>query len=180
MLAQKAKTFDYVGALGCKKCHKSAKSGAQYKVWSEKKHSKAYATLASEESMKIAKAKGIADPQKAKECLKCHVTAYDVAAERLGTKYSIEDGVGCESCHGAGKAYSKKKVKKAIVAGEIKGESVGLLTITEKTCTTCHNEESPTFKAFDYEKAKAEIAHPKPEGDSDDDDSDDDDDDATP
>ncbi|KAA3662584.1 MAG: cytochrome C554 [Calditrichaeota bacterium] len=164
LIAQEGKVFDYTGAKGCRKCHKSVKSGEQYKIWLENSHAKAYETLASEESLKIAKEKGIADPQKADECLKCHVTAYDAPAERLGKRYAIEEGVSCESCHGAGSAYSKKKIKKAIVAGEMDPASVGLLKVTKETCVDCHNEESPTYKPFDYEKQKEKIAHPKPKG----------------
>lgn len=160
--AQSAKAFNFTGAAGCKKCHRSKKSGAQYKVWAKMKHAQAFASLATPEAQKIAKEKGIANAQKADACLKCHVTAFGVAAERLGKKYSIEEGVGCESCHGPGSAYSKKKVKKAIVAGKTKPESVGLLKVTKETCVKCHNDESPTFKAFDFEKAKEKIAHPRP------------------
>jgi len=160
--AQSAKEFNYTGTRGCRKCHKSKKSGAQYKVWAKMKHAQAFATLATAEAQKIAKAKGIADAQKADACLKCHVTAFGVAAERLGKKYTIEEGVGCESCHGAGSAYSKRKVKKAIAAGTTKPESVGLLKVTKETCVKCHNDESPTFKSFDFEKAKEKIAHPRP------------------
>lgn len=111
VLAQDSNVFNYTGALGCKKCHKSAKSGAQYTVWQDNQHSKAFTTLASGEAAKIAKEKGIADRQKAKECLKCHVTAYDMPAERLEAKYAAEEGVSCESCHGPGSAYSKKRLK---------------------------------------------------------------------
>jgi hypothetical protein len=32
----------------------------------------------------------------------------------------------------------------------------------EKLCKTCHNEQSPTFKGFDFKKMWAEIAHPLP------------------
>jgi hypothetical protein len=52
---------------------------------------------------------------------------------------------------------------KAIASGEITGASVGLTIPDEKTCTGCHNKESPTFKAFDFEKMAAKIAHPTPE-----------------
>lgn len=160
LFAQKKAT--YVGAARCKMCHKKQKSGAQYVKWQNSKHSKAYATLASPEAKKIAKAKGIADPQKAKECLKCHVTAYDAPAKALGKKYSIEDGVGCESCHGPGSLYKKKKTMKALRAGKLDPATVGLIKPTEKTCRGCHNEESPSFKEFDFEKMKEKIAHPVP------------------
>ena len=33
---------------------------------------------------------------------------------------------------------------------------------TADSCTGCHNEESPTFKGFDFEQRWAEIAHPVP------------------
>ncbi len=32
----------------------------------------------------------------------------------------------------------------------------------EKQCITCHNEESPTYKEFDFKKMWAKIAHPVP------------------
>ena len=42
-------------------------------------------------------------------------------------------------------------------------EAAGLVMVkTADACTRCHNEESPTFKDFDFEKRWAEIAHPVP------------------
>ena len=154
----------YVGAGGCKMCHKSAKKGNQFGQWEASKHAKAYATLATPEAKKIAAEKGIADPQKDGKCLKCHVTAHGVdpsliAAPKKGKKgFQIEDGVQCESCHGPGSLYKKRSVmkdRKAAVA-------VGLIIPDEKTCKQCHNEESPTFKDFNYEEMKKKIAHPNP------------------
>ena len=34
--------------------------------------------------------------------------------------------------------------------------------LTEATCIACHNEESPTFKSFNFEEKAAEVAHPRP------------------
>ena len=34
---------------------------------------------------------------------------------------------------------------------------------TAETCTVCHNDKSPTFKEFDFEKMAAKIAHANPE-----------------
>src|SRR5262245_54581899 len=75
-VAADAPAHAYVGADKCKMCHNSAPKGAQYTKWTQSKHSKAFATLATEEARKVASAKEIADPQKAPECLKCHVTGY--------------------------------------------------------------------------------------------------------
>lgn len=149
----------FIGADGCKMCHKSEKKGNQYGAWLESTHSKAFEVLASEEAAKAAVAAGIeGPPQEADACLSCHVTGHGVAAELLGKKYKVEDGVGCESCHGAGADYKKKSVmqdRDASIAG-------GMIVPTEETCTGCHNENSPTFTGFDYEKALAQIAHPYP------------------
>ena len=39
----------------------------------------------------------------------------------------------------------------------------GMVVPNEKTCTTCHNEESPTFKGFDFATYNEKIAHPNPQ-----------------
>ncbi|MBT8401351.1 MAG: cytochrome c family protein [Rhodothermia bacterium] len=154
---------EFTGAAKCKTCHRKPESGEQYPKWEEGPHSKAFMTLASDEAKAIAAERGIDNPQESAECLQCHVTAYDAPAELLGAKYSVEEGVGCESCHGAGGNYYKKSTMKSITAGEIEGSSVGLVTPSEATCTGCHNENSPTFKGFDFEEYSAKIAHPIPE-----------------
>jgi len=148
----------YAGVDSCKMCHKKDEKGNQYGQWEASKHAQAYADLASDKAKEIADAKGIANAQEAAECLKCHVTAYGVDASLLDKKYKVEDGVGCESCHGAGKDYKNMKVMK------VRDDAVaaGLVIPTAETCTACHNEESPTYKPFDFEARKAEIAHPNP------------------
>jgi hypothetical protein len=151
--------FSYVGAEKCKPCHRSKAKGDQYGAWESKKHSKAYETLASEESIAVAKELGIEDPQKSDKCLKCHVTAYGVEKERLGPKFDMALGVQCESCHGPGSDYSKLSVMKDYEASV----AAGLTVIDESTCKTCHNEESPTYQEFVYKEAYAKIAHENPQ-----------------
>ena len=107
-------------------CHKSEAQGEQFPIWEKSAHAKAYATLAGDDAKAIAKEKGIEDPQKADACLKCHVTGYGAAADMFGDKYDMANGVGCESCHGAGSDYDKMSVMKAVMAGTTKPESVGL------------------------------------------------------
>ena len=160
------KVFKYVGVGGCKACHMTNKMGAQYKVWQSMKHSQAYATLASEKALAVGKERGIAEPQKSEACLSCHVTAYGTNASLLGPKYKLEDGVGCESCHGPGSEYKSKKFQEGIAAGTIEMATVGMIKPTEAVCVKCHNEKSPTFKGFDFQERSAKIAHPKPEGPS--------------
>ena len=145
----------YIGAAKCKMCHMS--KGKQYPIWSESKHAKAFETLKGEEAKKIAKEKGIADPTTDAKCLKCHATAGAVEAT-LNGGIKNEEGVSCESCHGAGEKYKSPIVMRS------REEAVknGMLVPDEKTCIKCHNSESPTFKSFDYAAYSAKIAHKNP------------------
>jgi hypothetical protein len=163
--AAKAEKPSYIGAEACGKCHKSEAKGNQLGVWKQSAHAKAFATLATPEAKKIGTAKGIADPQKDGKCLKCHVTAYGVDAALIvkttatgEVGFKSEDGVQCESCHGAGSLYKSMKVMKDKAAAV----AAGLVVPDEKLCKQCHNAESPTNKPFNYEEMKKKIAHPNP------------------
>jgi hypothetical protein len=152
----------FVGATKCATCHKTAAQGEQFPKWQASAHAKAFATLASPEAKEVGKKLGIEDPQKSDTCLRCHVTGHGAAATLLGEKYSAAEGVGCESCHGAGGDYIKKATMEGVMSKTIEAASVGLMIPNEKTCVTCHNDKSPTFKAFDFKTAAAKIAHPLP------------------
>ena len=43
-----------------------------------------------------------------------------------------------------------------------KSIAAGLVIPTAETCTACHNEESPTYKGFEFEEMLAKVAHPNP------------------
>ena len=150
--------YGYVGVDGCKMCHRSEAKGNQAGKWAEGLHAKAFETLGNDKSKELAQTAGVGNPQEAEACLSCHVTGHGEAEK--GPRYKIEDGVGCESCHGAGSAYNKMNIMRdhdASVAN-------GLLVITEATCTTkCHNDKSPTFAGFNFEEKMAIIAHPNPQ-----------------
>jgi hypothetical protein len=160
--ASGAAEHKYVGTAKCATCHKTAAQGEMFPKWQASPHAKAFETLAGPKALEIAKAKGIADPQKAMECLKCHVTAAGADTSMVGPKYSVKDGVGCESCHGAGADYLKKTTMEELTAGKIKPETVGMVVPDKALCEKCHNQESPTFKGFDFDKYAAKIAHPLP------------------
>ncbi len=147
--------FKYIGNTKCKMCHNSPKKGAIHDVWAKTKHATAYATLASEESKKIAKEKGIKDAQQDAKCLICHVSGY---GKPNADKYSVEEGVGCEACHGPGEKYWTPKVmadKKLAIAN-------GLVEPTEELCVLCHNEKSPTYKPFVFKDAYKLVEHHAP------------------
>ncbi len=150
----------YTGTKLCASCHKSGKGGTSFAVWEKSAHAKAFETLKSEAAKKIAKEKGLSKaPHESPECLKCHV-AGGGAAKNVEATFKMEDGVGCEACHGAASAYkmlhSKGDVAKSKEAGLIEGDKTG------KECMVCHNEGSPTFKGFDFKVMWAKIEHKLP------------------
>lgn len=156
----------YIGVDGCKKCHRTTKQGKQFDIWKESAHSGAYETLKSPEAQKIATEKGLTvAAHEAPECLKCHVAGFDVDASMKKARFAMEDGVQCESCHGPGSKYKKKSVMKDRDASIAAGMTAILVAdgTAEKQCVTCHNEESPTFKGFNFDEMWEKIAHPVPE-----------------
>jgi hypothetical protein len=153
------KVHKYIGADKCKMCHMAEAKGNQYGAWLKSTHAKAFETLAGEKALAIAKQKGLAKaPQETDACLKCHVTGFGKPAEAFEATFKKEQGVSCESCHGPGSDYKAMEIMK----DHAKSVAAGLVVPDEKTCTGCHNAESPTFKAFDYKAALAKVAHPNP------------------
>lgn len=136
---------EYIGAAKCKMCHNKPPKGEQYKKWSEGPHANAMKSLKGDEAK---------DPK----CLKCHSTAGSIDAKLNTGGIKIEEGVSCESCHGAGSSY--KSI--AIMKDKAKSIENGLIIPDEKLCKTCHNDQSPTFKGFNFKEYSAKIAHPDP------------------
>lgn len=146
----------YVGVKKCKICHNNKKlGGEEYKIWVESKHAKAYETLGTEEAKKIAKEKGIENPQEDGRCLKCHTIAYGVDKKWIGDDVTKEEGVSCEACHGPGGDYKDKETMK----DKQKAIEKGLIIPNEVTCKSCHNEESPSYKEFKYDEFTEKIKH---------------------
>ena len=157
-----AATHSFVGVATCGMCHKSDKQGNQLKIWEGSMHSKAYEALKTEKADKIAKDKGFSTPAvKTEACLKCHTSGYNLAAEFKGAKFKVEDGVQCETCHGAGSDYKNIKVMKDKQLAIKNG--LEMHDNTEEFCKSCHNPESPTFVEFNFKESWDKIKHPIPQ-----------------
>ena len=146
----------YVGTKLCGACHKGDKKGSQFEIWQKSKHAEAYKTLTGAKAAEIAKAKGLKKAaNESPECLECHAITADAKL--------TPDGVQCETCHGAGSAYKSvmKDKAKAIAAGLIEYKDNAAI---EKECKSCHNEKSPTHKAFKFDEMWPKIKHPMPKG----------------
>jgi nitrate/TMAO reductase-like tetraheme cytochrome c subunit len=162
---------DFAGIKSCKMCHKKADTGDQFTKWQASPHAKAYEMLASPEAKAAGAKVGVDDPQKSGKCLKCHATAYNLTEQAVQSdKLAVEDGVTCESCHGAGAGYKAK----AVMEDRQKSIEGGLVYPATKSCTNCHNDQSPSWKAdryttkdgkkvgFDVDQAFESIKHPNP------------------
>jgi hypothetical protein len=165
---------EFVGAAKCRTCHKKELIGNQYAAWQAAVHHGAFETLKNEQSVAIAAERGLSAPaHEAAECLSCHVTGHGLPDDRFAYDLEPADGVQCESCHGPGRDYRKKKIMSDPEVAREKGlwdaESDAAI------CTACHNPESPTFDperytladgskaGFDFTLAKERIPHPIPE-----------------
>jgi len=152
----KAQDFEYIGAAKCKMCHNKAAKGEQFNKWEAGPHAKAFETLATAEAKKYSD-----DPQNDPKCLKCHST-YHSADEDLMYTIKDDEGVSCESCHGPGSEYKSMSVMK----DREKSLANGMFDPTEAVCKKCHNEESPTYKPFNYAEKVKVIAHDDPTTDN--------------
>ncbi|MEI6971848.1 MAG: multiheme c-type cytochrome [bacterium] len=160
----------YVGVKSCKMCHKGEKKGDQFGKWEASLHGKAHAVLADAGAKAVAAKLGIDNPQASGKCLRCHSTAYNFTETKQSEAVPVEEGVSCESCHGAGKNYKSMATMKSRDAS-IKG---GMVYPATKSCEKCHNSESPTWNTeryttgdgkksgFDVEQAEKKIEHPNP------------------
>jgi len=141
---------EYVGSKKCRVCHNSSLRGKIYGIWSKEKHARAYRTLLTPEAKEVGKELGIDEPQRSGECLRCHATAYGLTKKRVTKNVTVEEGVGCESCHGPGKEYSRINIMK----DRQKAVAAGLIDPPKNVCTMCHNPESPTWNPERYTDKK--------------------------
>lgn len=145
----------YVGSEKCKTCHNAKDKGEMYTKWKASEHAKATETLSGDAAKKINK-----DAAKDAKCLKCHDTGAGLAADAKAKSFKEGQGVGCESCHGAGSKHVKARMASEDDSGVTDAEI--LKKPGEKVCTTCHNKESPTFKGFKFAEAAKKIEHKNP------------------
>jgi YVTN family beta-propeller protein len=144
----------YVGAATCGSCHQGPRMGYQLSLWRLGPHAQAYAVLSTPAAAAIAKKMGVAEePQLATACLRCHVTGGGPGAA-VTKSYDLMEGVGCESCHGAGSEY----MAEAVMRDHTGARKAGLKPVTRETCAACHAQAHG--RPFDFVAAKAKIGHP--------------------
>ena len=142
--AAAAKAAEYVGVNKCKMCHMK-----QHKAWSATPHAKAWAGLQNADAKKAAdmaaalKIEMKGAPTATDDCVKCHVTGFQLAGgypQADSTKTAGLTNVTCEACHGPGSLHvaaamaDKKKFINRAVTGNL--------------CTQCHT--STITPKFDF------------------------------
>src|SRR5450755_4666895 len=89
-----------VGAVGCQSsmCHGGASpSRDQFTIWSHQDfHSRAYATLVTARSVRIAESLGLASATESNRCTTCHAPFADLPPDHLASTATPTEGVSCE------------------------------------------------------------------------------------
>lgn len=122
----------YTGSRACRSCHEE-----QHAQWSSTPHAKAWASLVAE------------NRHLDQACWRCHATG---AFDSAGPQHPLQvapplQGVGCESCHGAGVDHIADPVASTV-----------LLDPPEVTCTQCHDGEQDEGR-FDWDVYRAKVLH---------------------
>jgi len=113
----------------------------EYHTWlKHDRHSKAYSALTTQDAKRMASHLNLGDPTRAAQCLTCHAT-YAPNQDQRGERYSVEDGVSCESCHGASEGWLASHSENS--ATHERNLANGLtdtvsLTARASLCVSCH------------------------------------------
>ena len=138
----------YTGAAACGQCHKGERMGHQYSLWRMSPHARAWAVLATPRGSETAARRKLqGDPVRRPECLKCHSTGYGAAHLPAST---LDEGVGCEACHGPGSDY----MAEAVMRDPRAAKAAGLNPVPREACARCHSAK------FNTQEALKKIAHP--------------------
>ena len=151
---------EYVGSKICKKCHLK-----QYKSWEATPMSQAFEILRPGNRAEAKTAAGLdveKDYTTDATCLSCHTVGYGKPGGFVSeTETPDRVGVGCESCHGAGSAFTVETVhslkNKEFKQADV--EAAGMIVaVGEQQCVACHNADNPNpTEPFDFEVAKTKV-----------------------
>jgi hypothetical protein len=145
----------FIGAGGCKSssCHGgTGEKRSQYITWSRQDfHTRAFAILLDARSARIAETVGIGEAQSSARCTVCHSPFQSVAPMRLASTAHPDEGVSCESCHGAAGSWLRGHTRTdwnyamRVTAGM---RDLRSLYVRANACVACHqNIDKDLLKA---------------------------------
>ena len=131
------------GSCSTSGCHGGAgEKSSQYVIWSQRDvHSRAYATLTTARSARLAEALRIPDPTTSARCTICHAPALTLPAEQLAPDVKATEGVSCASCHGPESGWLRSHTRTdythadRVAAGM---RDLADLHVRANTCVACH------------------------------------------
>ena len=119
----------------------------EYVTWSRlDKHARAHKVLFNEQSARIVKNLGIGSAHTQKICLDCHT--HNIAVERRGERFKLDDGISCEACHGPSERWLPKHVEDG--ATHAGNRAAGLYPTDDpvnraRLCLSCHFGNADRF-----------------------------------
>lgn len=113
----------HMGVATCSNsvCHGATQPFKESNVWQNEfgrwqeydpHATRAYQALQGAEGQAIARKLGLGDATQAQACLDCH--ADNVPASMRGERFQIDDGVGCEACHGGAEQWLSSHADKGV------------------------------------------------------------------
>ncbi len=143
-------TGQFVGTAGCKSssCHGGAgEKRSQYFTWVQQDfHARAYAVLVDARSARMAETLSLPAAQTSERCTVCHSPLQSVAPARLAKTARVDEGVSCESCHGAAGPWLRGHTRKdwsyatRVTAGM---HDLRNFYVRANTCVACHQNLAP-------------------------------------
>lgn len=145
---------EYIGSERCGECHATGE-GAPYVPWLRSRHASAYWRLATDWARILAAQRphfqDLSDPRTDSRCLNCHTTAALDELALFARSFRLEEGVGCEACHGPGSTYSDPETMRNREAFLAAGGRIP----DEDTCRGCHRNPA----TFSFQEWWPRIAH---------------------
>ena len=140
----------FVGSVGCKSssCHGGAgEKRSQYFTWSRKDfHTKAFTVLLDSRSQRIAESLGLPAAQTSARCTVCHSPLQSVAPSRLASNAHPDEGVSCETCHGAASGWLRGHTRTDWTYNTRVGagmRDLRNLYVRATACAACHQSLAP-------------------------------------
>jgi hypothetical protein len=144
----------FVGMNSCSSssCHGgSGEKSDECVIWSKKDfHSRAFATLTTARSERMAEVLGIESPVKNANCTICHAPFQTVPKKFQANPLDIKKGVSCESCHAPAQNWLRSHTRRDFThADRVNAGMRDLenLYVRANTCVACHQNISTNLLA---------------------------------
>jgi len=146
--AERADTPRFVGSQRCRQCHQD-----EAMAWLSGRHAAAYWRLATDWALVLGRMRphyqDLEEPTADPRCRQCHLTGAGEPWYLPAPGFRIQEGVGCEACHGPGSSYIAEDVMTDHEAFLAAGGRVP----DAATCQKCHRRD------FTWEEKWPRIAH---------------------